>query len=168
MDIPKRLIECLTKNNVRYEILHHVEAFSAQRIAEAEHVKAEHHAKVVMVRSGEQHFMVVVPANRRVDLEKVEQITGHAVSLDTEPEFKSFFPDCQVGTMPPFGNLYDLPTFVDSSLTHEDYIVFEAGTHTEAIKLSYADYEQIVNPQIADLTVKGASHPTHLTWKTLL
>ncbi len=77
MDIPKRLIECLTKNNVRYEILHHTEAFSAQRIAEAEHVKAEHHAKVVMVRSGEQHFMVVVPANRRVDLEKVEQMTGH-------------------------------------------------------------------------------------------
>ena len=57
--------------------------------------------------------------------------------------------------MPPFGNLYDLPTFVDSSLTHEDYIVFEAGTHTEAIKLSYADYEQIVNPQIADLTIKA-------------
>jgi Ala-tRNA(Pro) deacylase len=154
MNIPKRLIECLTKNNVRYEILHHTEAFSAQRIAEAEHVKAEYHAKVVMVRSGEQHFMVVVPANRRVDLEKVEQITGHTVWLDTEPEFKSFFPDCQVGTMPPFGNLYDLPMFVDSSLTHEDYIVFEAGTYTEAIKLSYADYEQIVNPQIADLTVK--------------
>ena len=153
MDIPKRLIECLTKHNVRYEIMHHTEAFSAQRIAEAEHVKAEHHAKVVMVRSGQQHFMVVVPANRRVDLEKVEQMTGLAVSLDTELEFKSFFPDCQVGTMPPFGNLYDLPTYVDSSLTHQDYIVFEAGTHTEAIKLSYADYEQIVNPRIADLTV---------------
>jgi Ala-tRNA(Pro) deacylase len=97
--------------------------------------------------------MVVVPANRRVDLEKVEQIIGYAVSLDAEPEFKSLFPDCQVGTMSPFGNLYDLPTYVDSSLTHEDYIVFEAGTHTEAIKLSYADYEQIVNPGIADLTV---------------
>jgi Ala-tRNA(Pro) deacylase len=154
MDIPKRLIECLTKNNVRYEILHHTEAFSAQRIAEAEHVKAEHHAKVVMVRSGAEHLMVVVPANRRVDLEKVEQITEDTVSLDTESEFRSFFPDCQVGTMPPFGNLYDLPTFVDTSLTHEDYIVFEAGTHTEAIKLSYADYQQIVKPQIADLTVK--------------
>jgi Ala-tRNA(Pro) deacylase len=153
MDIPKRLIECLTRNNVRYEILHHTEAFSAQRIAEAEHVKAEHQAKVVMVGSGEQHFMVVVPANRRVDLEKVEQITEHAVSLDTEPEFKAFFPDCQVGTMPPFGNLYDLPTLVDRSLTHEDYIVFEVGTDTEAIKLSYFDYQQIVKPQIADLTV---------------
>jgi Ala-tRNA(Pro) deacylase len=105
-----------------------------------------------MVRSGQQHFMAVVPANRQVDLEKVEQITGQAVSLNTEAEFKSLFPDCQVGTMPPFGHLYDLPTLVDSSLTHEDYIVFEAGTHTEAIKLSYADYQQMVNPQVADLT----------------
>ena len=154
MDIPKRLIECLTRNNVRFEILHHTESFSAQGIAEAEHIKAEHHAKVVMVRAGEQHLMVVVPADRRVDLEKVEQITGRVVSLDTEFEFKSFFPDCQVGTMPPFGNLYDLPTFVDTSLTHEDYIVFEAGTHTEAINLSYAHYEQIVNPQIVDLTLR--------------
>jgi Ala-tRNA(Pro) deacylase len=137
-----------------YEILHHTEAFSAQRIAEAEHVKAEHHAKVVMVRSGGQHFMVVVPANRRVDLEKVEQITGHAVSLDTEPEFKSFFPDCQVGTMPPFGNLYDLPTFVDSSLTHEDYIVFECRHSHRGNQIELCRLEQIVNPQIADLTVK--------------
>ena len=154
MNIPKRLIEYLNESNVPYEILHHPEAFTAQRIAEAEHVKGEHHAKVVMVKSGEQRFMIVLPADRRVDLEKVEQITGHTVSLDTESEFSSLFPDCAVGTMPPFGNLYGLPTYVDRSLVQEDYIVFEAGTHTDSIKLSYPAYEKIARPQIADLAMK--------------
>ena len=154
MQIPKRLIDCLTEKNVLYEILHHREAFTAQRIAEAEHVKADHHAKVVMVKTGEQHLMAVLPADRRVDLEKVEQITGQLASLDSELEFRSLFPDCAVGTMPPFGNLYGLPTYVDRSLAKEDYIVFEAGTHTDAIKLSYPAYEQIVKPQIADLAMK--------------
>jgi Ala-tRNA(Pro) deacylase len=154
MEIPKRLINCLTEMNVRYEILHHPAAFTAQRIAEAEHVKAEHHAKVVMVKSGEQHLMAELPADRRVDLEKVEQITGQPVSLDTESEFRSLFPDCAVGTMPPFGNLYGLPTYVDRSLAKEDFIVFEAGTHTDAIKLGYPAYEQIVKPEIADLAMK--------------
>jgi Ala-tRNA(Pro) deacylase len=153
MQIPKRLIDCLTEKNVLYEILHHREAFTAQRIAEAEHVKAEHHAKVVMVKTGEHHLMAVLPADRRVDLEKVEKITGQPASLDTEWEFRSLFPDCAVGTMPPFGNLYGLPTYVDRSLAKEDYIVFEAGTHTDAIKLSYSAYEQIVKPQIADLAM---------------
>jgi prolyl-tRNA editing enzyme YbaK/EbsC (Cys-tRNA(Pro) deacylase) len=127
---------------------------TAQRIAEAEHVKAEHYAKVVMVKSGEKHLMVVLQADRRVDLEKVEQITGQTVSLDAESEFRLLFPDCAVGTMPPFGSLYDLPTYVDRSLAQEDCIVFEACTHTDTIKLSYPDYQQIVKPQIADLTMK--------------
>ena len=79
---------------------------------------------------------------------------GKAVSLDRENEFKSLFPDCAVGAMPPFGNLYGVPTYVDKSLAQEDYIVFEAGTHADAIKLSYLDYEKIVKPQVADLASK--------------
>jgi Ala-tRNA(Pro) deacylase len=154
MNIPERLIDYLNEKNIRYEIVHHPEAFTSQRIAEAEHVKAEHYAKVVMVKSGEQRLMVVLPADHRVDLEKVEQITGQTVSLDTEAEFRTFFPDCAVGTMPPFGNLYGLPTFVDRSLVKQDYIVFEAGTHTEAIKLRYSDYEDMAKPKIADLSMK--------------
>ena len=154
MEIPKRLIDCLTENNVRYEVLHHSEAFTAQRIAEAEHVKAEHHAKVVMLKSGGKHLMAVVPADRRVDLDKVEEITGQPVVLITEPEFRTLFPDCAVGAMPPFGNLYGLPTYVERSLAQEDYIVFEAGTYTDAIKLSYPAFERIANPQIADLAMK--------------
>jgi Ala-tRNA(Pro) deacylase len=154
VNIPKRLIECLDENKVSYEILRHPEAITAQRIAEAEHVKGRRHAKVVMVKSGGQHLMVVLPAEHLIDHEKLAKIVGQDVSFESEQEFESLFPDCAVGAMPPFGSLYGVPTYVDKSLAEEDYIVFEAGTHTEAIRLSYRDYEKIVKPQVKDLAIK--------------
>jgi Ala-tRNA(Pro) deacylase len=152
--IPLQLINCLNESKVRYEILHHPEAVTAQRIAQAEHVKGRHHAKVVMIKSGEQRLMAVLPADHQIDLEKVGKVIGKTASLDSEKEFKSLFPDCAIGAMPPFGNLYGLPTYVDKSLAAQDYIVFEAGTHSDAIKLSYRDYEKIVKPQVEDLAIK--------------
>ena len=154
MKIPKRLIECLGENKVSYDVLHHPEAVTAQRIAQAEHVKGRHHAKVVMAKSGDQHLMIVLPADHHIDLEKIEKAVGKSVSLDNEKEFKPLFPDCVIGAMPPFGNLYDLPTYVDKSLAEQDYIVFEAGTHTDAIKMKYRDYEKIVKPKVNDLAIK--------------
>lgn len=154
MKIPKQLIDCLNENKVHYEILHHPEAVTAQRIAQAEHVKGRHHAKVVMIKSGEQHLMMVLAADHQIDLEKVAKAIGKPASLDKEREFKSLFPDCAIGAMPPFGNLYGLQTYVDRSLAQEDYIVFEAGTHTDAIKLSYRDYEKIAKPRVEDLAIK--------------
>jgi Ala-tRNA(Pro) deacylase len=154
MEIPRRLIECLNEYKVRYEVLRHPEAVTAQRIAQAEHVKGRHHAKVVIVKSGDQHLMMVLPADHHIDLEKVGKAVGKAVSLDKEQEFKSLFPDCAIGAMPPFGNLYGLQTYVDQHLAEQDYIVFEAGTHTDAIKMSYRDYEKIVKPKVNDLAIK--------------
>ena len=157
MEIPRRLLDCLDQNKVPYEILHHPEAVSAQRIAQAEHVKGRHHAKVVMIKSGHQHLMMVLPANYQVDLEKVEKAIGSGVSLHKEQEFKSLFPDCATGAMPPFGNLYGLPTYVDKNLSEQDYIVFEAGTHTDAIRISYRDYEKIVKPEVKELGINPAT-----------
>jgi len=154
MKIPTQLIDCLNQSKVPYEILHHPEAVTAQRIAQAEHVKGRHHAKVVMIKSGEQRLMAVLPADHQIDLEKVGKVIGKTASLDSEKEFKSLFTDCAIGAMPPFGNLYGLPTYVDKSLAEQDYIVFEAGTHSDAIKLSYRDYEKIVKPQVEDLAIK--------------
>jgi Ala-tRNA(Pro) deacylase len=154
MEISKQLIDCLDQNNVQYEILHHEQAVTAQRIAQVEHVKGRHQAKVVMLKSGDKHLMVVLPADHHIDLEKVERVLGKPVSLDKENEFKSLFPDSVIGAMPPFGNLYGLPTYVDKHLAEQDYIVFEAGTHTDAIKMTYSDYEKIVKPKVGDLGVK--------------
>src|SRR5260370_18809804 len=138
MEIPNKLISYLNDKKVGYEILQHPEAFTAQTIAAAEHIKGRHHDKVVMVRSGGQHLMTVLPADTRVDLEKLEKVTGKPTSLESEAEFKDLFPDCAPGTMPPFGDLYGVPTYVDRTLTSEDYIVFEAGTQTDAIRLCYS------------------------------
>ena len=154
MEIPARLIKFLNESKVSYEILHHPEAFTAQTIAQAEHVKGRHHAKVVMVKSGSEHLMAVLPADHRIDLEKLEQITARTLLLESEESFTSLFPDCAPGTMPPFGKLYGLPTYVDRSLSQQDYIVFEAGTHTDAIKLSYRDYERIAEPTVEDFAFK--------------
>jgi len=157
MEIPKQLIECLGENKVSYEVLHHPEAVTAQRIAQAEHVKGRHHAKVVIVKSGDDHLMMVLPADHHIDLEKIEKAVGKPVSLGKEQEFKSLLPDCAIGAMPPFGNLYGLATYVDRDLAEQDYIVFEAGTHVDAIKMGYRDYEKIVKPKVKDLAINPAA-----------
>jgi Ala-tRNA(Pro) deacylase len=154
MEIPKRLIDCLKENKAYYEILRHPEAVTAQRIAQAEHVKGRHQAKVVIIKSGDQLLMIVLPADHQIDLEKAEKAIGKSVALAREDEFKSLFADCAIGAMPPFGYLYDLPRYVDKDLAAEDYIVFEAGTHTDAIKMSYREYDRIVKPRVEELAIK--------------
>src|SRR5712691_3150708 len=99
MKIPERLIDCLKKNKVGYETLQHSEAITAQRIAQAEHVKGRHHAKVVMLKAEGKHLMTVLPADHQIDLEKVKTAIGQPAALDKEGDFKSLFPDCATGAM---------------------------------------------------------------------
>jgi Ala-tRNA(Pro) deacylase len=154
MQIPDRLIDFLNENKVKYQIVHHPEAFTAQELAAVEHVKGRDHAKVVMVTSDGQQIMVVLPTDHQVDLDKLEGATGKAASLSTEDQFKALFPDCSVGAMPPFGGLYGVPTFVDKALTYDEFIVFEAGTHTDAIKMTYDDYARLAKPTVLDFALK--------------
>ena len=155
MGIPSKLIEFLNQNKVRYELLHHPEAFTAQELAAIEHVKGKQHAKVVMVKSDGRQMMAVLPADHRVDLEKFRQLTGKTAALATEADFKALFPDCATGSMPPFGNLYGVETYVDQSLTDNETIVFEAGTHSDAMKMRYGEFERVAGPKVADFAVKA-------------
>jgi Ala-tRNA(Pro) deacylase len=154
MGIPTRLIEYLNQSKIRYDVLHHPEAFTAQELAAIEHVKGRSHAKVVMIKADGEEFMAVLPADHRVDLEKLDKATGKHTTLATEAEFKALFPDCAVGSMPPFGQLYGVATYVDASLIGAEQIVFEAGTHSDAIRMSYADYARLAKPTAADFAVK--------------
>jgi len=154
MQIPEKLITYLKDKKIAYEILHHPEAFTAQTIAAAEHVKGRRHAKVVMVKCGDENVMTVLPADSRIDLDKLENLLGKSAALESEAEFKDLFPDCLPGTMPPIGSLYGLTTYVDRSLTGQEYIVFEAGTHSDAIRLQYRDYERAAKPVIGDFAIK--------------
>jgi len=154
MGVPARLIDFLNRSKVRYEVLHHPEAFTAQELAAIEHVKGRSHAKVVMVKAEGEVLMAVLPADLRIDLEKLEKATGRKTALATEADFRALFPDCAVGTMPPFGELYGVPVYLDASLTDAERIVFEAGTHSDAIRMRYADYARVAKSTIADFAVK--------------
>ena len=153
MSIPHTLLDCLYANKVPYEILPHTKVFTARMAAAAEHIARHHQAKVVMVSAPESPAMAVLPADRKLDLRKLRKLIQEPVSLQTEAEFASIFPDCEPGTMPPFGSLYGLPTYVDRHLAEEDYIVFEAGTYTDSIKIRYSDYKRAVKPLVADLAL---------------
>jgi Ala-tRNA(Pro) deacylase len=154
MGIPARLIDFLDQSKVRYEILHHPEAFTSHELAAIEHVKGKDRAKVVMIKAGAEILMAVLPTDRRLDLEKLTTITGRPTAVAGEAEFKPLFPDCAIGTMPPFGHLYGMVTYMDQSVAGADRLVFEAGTHSDAIKMKYVDYERLAKPTIADFAVK--------------
>ena len=107
-----------------------------------------------MVRSGGAFVMLVVPAPYRVDLERAKSAVGKTdLVLATEDEFKGLFPQCEAGAMPPFGNLYDLPVYVDQTLTRDEDIVFNAGTHTQTVKMKYDDFARLVQPQVVSVAV---------------
>ena len=110
-------------------------------------------AKTVMVKIDGKMAMAVVPASHQVDFDRLREVAGaEQVELASENEFKDFFPTCDVGAMPPFGNLYDMPVYCSNALSEDLEIVFNAGSHSELIRLAYADYEQLVQPEIASFS----------------
>jgi Ala-tRNA(Pro) deacylase len=149
MPILTKLRECLDRTGVHYEVTSHRQAFTAQEVAQAEHIPGKELAKVVMLRSGKSFYMVALPAPYRVDLAKAKAALRAAdLVLATEEEFAGLFPQCEAGAMPPFGNLYNLPVYVDESLTRDDTIVFNAGNHTQTVKMKYADFARVVQPKV--------------------
>ena len=156
MACKERLEAYLREQQVPYQTQHHPTAYTAQEVAASEHVSGNQVAKVVMVIADERLAMLVVPAPYRVDVEHVGPILGaQAVRLAHESEFASAFPDCEVGAMPPFGNLYNLPVFVEQALAEQDTIICPAGSHTDTISLKYADFARLVKPTVASF----AHHP---------
>ena len=69
-------------------------------------------------------------------------------------EFEDSFPDCEVGAMPPFGNLYGVPVYVEKTLAEDETMVFRSGTHTETMSVSYSDFERLVEPTVAQFALR--------------
>lgn len=154
MAVLGRLEDFLKKNEIDYETITHPEAYTAQEVAAALHVSGHDIAKVVIVKAGERFVMVVVPASGQVDLDRLARELGEKkVRLATEEEFKGMFPDCEPGGEPPFGNLYNIETYVDRSLAEDEHIFFNAGNHTDAVGMDYTDYARVVKPRVAEFTV---------------
>ena len=154
MDCRERLEAYFREHDVAFEVQEHRPAFTAQRVAASEHVPGRMFAKVVMAEEDGDLVMLVVPATSVVDTRKAGALAGgKQVRLAAEREFAPRFPDCEAGAMPPFGNLYDVPVYVDRELGASDRIVFQAGTHTVTMSVPYADFERLAHPNVADLAV---------------
>lgn len=155
MPILTKLREVLEQEKVPYSVHSHPEAYTALEIAALEHVKGRMLAKVVIAKTGAGALiMLVLPADRRVDFRKVAAVLGtEDLRLAQESEFRDIFPACDVGSMPPFGNLFGLPVLVDERLAENEDIVFNAGSHTLTAKLRFADFERVVQPRMASLSV---------------
>jgi Ala-tRNA(Pro) deacylase len=152
MQCKDRLEAFLRDNAVQFQVQHHPLAYTAQEVAASEHIPGKMMTKVIMAYADGTLVMLALPAPRRVDVTKSAAALGaREVHLAREEEFAATFPDCQVGAMPPFGNLYNVPVYVDKALTDDDTIVFRAGTHTDTISLKYADFDRLVKPIVADL-----------------
>jgi len=154
MAVLKKLRAFLDEAGVTYEVLSHPRAYTSEGVAAAQHVPGRTLAKVVIAKSGEDFHMAVLPATSRLDLHKLGDLVGdpHTV-LASEAEFGSRFPGCEVGAMPPFGNLYGMRVWVDPRLSEQQSIVFEAGSHTQTIRLGWNDFVSLVRPAIGDLTL---------------
>jgi Ala-tRNA(Pro) deacylase len=146
----------LDSHQVKYLVISHSLAYTAQGVAALAHVPGKQLAKTVIVKIDGILAMAVLPASLHVDLDRLRKLTGaQAVELATESEFKDAFPDCETGAMPPFGNLYDMPVYADSSLAEHEEITFSAGTHRELVRMSWEDMLRLVNPTVHQL----AYHP---------
>ncbi len=148
-----KLKDFLDEHHIKYVSIGHSPAYTAHEIAATTRVPAKELAKTVMVKVDGKMMMAVLPASHRVRILELEQALGaDHVELATEDEFKDVFPGCALGAMPPFGNLYDLEVLVAQRLTKDEEIAFNAGTHTELIKLAYRDYEALVHPRVLRFT----------------
>jgi Ala-tRNA(Pro) deacylase len=149
----RKLKEFLDKERIKYICIVHSPAYTAQEVAASAHITGRELAKTVIVELDRQMAMAVLPANRKIVLQDLREVTGSdQVKFASEEEFKKRFPDCETGAMPPFGNLYGMDVYVAESLTQNEEIAFNAGSHTEVMKLAFADFERLVRPRVVSFT----------------
>lgn len=148
----KKLKAFLDGHGVKYRCVQHSPAYTAPEIAASTHVSGSDFAKTVIVKIDGRMTMVVLPAHRKIVLSELRDLLpSGTVELATEEEFINRFPDCELGAMPPFGNLYGMPVYLDARLTEHPEIAFNAGTHREVIKMASEDFDELVHPIVMEL-----------------
>jgi Ala-tRNA(Pro) deacylase len=148
-----KLKEYLDREGVKYAAVSHSPAYTTQKVAESAHIPGRQLAKTVIVKLDGEMAMAVLSANQKVIMQDLRDMTGSEnVKFATEDEFEKHFPDCEIGAMPPFGNLYGMEVFVAESLAGNEEIAFNACSHTEVIRMSYADFDRLVQPKVLNFS----------------
>ncbi|UCE01916.1 MAG: YbaK/EbsC family protein [Candidatus Latescibacterota bacterium] len=151
-----KLKKFLDEKKVRYVTIDHSPAFTAQEVAASAHIPGQDMAKTVMVNIDGEMAMAVLPASFHIDLQRLRDSLGaRTVELADEMDFADRFPECELGAMPPFGNLYGMKVYVAEALTKDEKISFNAGTHSQLIQMAYADFERLAKPQKVDFTMRS-------------
>jgi Ala-tRNA(Pro) deacylase len=151
----RKLKEFLDSHQVEYVTISHSPAYTAQGIAASAHISGNEIAKTVIVKIDGAISMAVLPASFKVSFDRLRAVTGaENVELATEEEFGELFPGCEVGAMPPFGNLYEMDVFVAETLAEDELIAFNGGSHTELIQMAYSDFEKLVKPKIVEISAR--------------
>ena len=159
MPVP-RLRDFLDSNKIKYTTIVHSVAYTADAIAALTHISGKEVAKTVIVKLDGELAMAVLPASEHIDLRSLRGVTNANICfVAMEADFKCQFPECQVGAMPPFGNLYGMEVFVDEALTHDKRIAFNAGSHDELVRLAYGDFECVVQPKVLRFAVTAERAP---------
>lgn len=154
----KKLKDFLSRKRVKYISIYHSPLYTAQEIAALTHIPGKELAKTVIVKLDGKMAMAVLPASYRVDLELLREASGvRKVQLASEEEFQNCFPGCEMGAMPPFGNLYGMEVYAAQSLAEDETISFNAGTHFELIRMGYKDFERLVHPKVVKFSKKITS-----------
>lgn len=147
-----KLKDYLDENSIKYTSIIHSPAFTTQEVAESAHISGKQVAKTVMIKKQGELAMVVLPANMHVHFIALQQELGDdSIELATEEEFQKRFQDCELGMMPPFGNLYGMDVYVVKELSKDQQIAFNAGTYSELIQMSFSDFSKMVNPTMIDM-----------------
>ena len=150
-----KLRDFLDNNEIKYVVLSHSTAYTAQEVAASAHIPGKEMAKTVILKVDGKMMMAVLPANYKVDFTLLKNAIGaDKVILADEQDFMDQFPECEIGAMPPFGNLYNMDVLVAESLSEDDSIAFNAGSHRELVKMGYKDFEKLVNPRIVKYSVR--------------
>lgn len=160
MLMPERLESNLDQHHIAYSLILHVPAHSAQIAASCMHVPGKEVAKTVALCAGEKVLLAILPASYRINFEKLSAIVGGRVQLLEQERCSEMFPDCQTGAIPPFGELYDVPVLLDQALAEDAEIVLGAGTLSESVRMSSADFVRLVQPKICSFADKAWSAPT--------
>lgn len=155
MPIPQKIKSYLDEHKIAYEAIHHRRDYTAQEAAADTHTPGKDFAKTVVLFVDNNYCIVVLPAIYQVDMKKIRKaLNAKRVSLASEDEIAEICSDCEVGAMPPFGPFYKLPVYVSHHLAQDHMITFNAGTHEDAIRMLYRDFEKLVKPVVVDLTVE--------------
>ncbi|OAI48592.1 deacylase [Gammaproteobacteria bacterium SCGC AG-212-F23] len=144
----KKLKEFIDNQHIKYSSISHSPAYTSQEVAASAHISGKALAKIVIIKVGKQLAMMVLPANDHINFSALKDSIGKEIDLASESEFKGKFPECEVGAMPPFGNLYDMPVYVSNHLAMQKQILFNAGSHSELLQMTYLDFERLVKPKV--------------------